>query len=289
MPGTPAPVGPDGPMPTFISSMLQSIKNLQKQVSGLTQGAQQTNIVDQYGNTLLVVGQLNQTVTIGAAQGQAGVQVGTALPASGKPNVGLAIQQSLVTTTITTTSGSTSATVASATGLGLGMVIGAANVNDPTSGTPTPAITPGTTISAISGTTVTLSQNAAETGTSLYCAACWWLALGPSFPIGTWITAISLQNAWTVTTTPGFMKDAQGFVHLKGRIASGASGSVAFNLPAGYRPGQNDTYAIAGLAAGGGTAVAAFAAIHTTGDVLPFYASAINDVGFGGVTFLAEN
>jgi len=58
------------------------------------------------------------------------------------------------TTNITTTVGSNSATLASATGVGIGMLVTAAGV---------PA---GTTITAISGTTITLSQNATATGTN---------------------------------------------------------------------------------------------------------------------------
>jgi hypothetical protein len=43
-----------------------------------------------------------------------------------------------------------------------------------------PAIKIGTTIAGISGTTVTLSEPAQASGTSLYCAACDWLSLGGS-------------------------------------------------------------------------------------------------------------
>lgn len=57
-----------------------------------------------------------------------------------------------VTTTMTTTGGSPTATVASATGVAAGMTV----VN--------PNVTPGTTISSISGTTVTLSANATNNG-----------------------------------------------------------------------------------------------------------------------------
>jgi hypothetical protein len=174
MPGTPLPVGRNGQTPPWWNAVIQSLQALQVQMNNLTSGQQQTVTTDAYGNGILVMGQLAQTLTIGAAQGQAGVQVQTGLPASGQPNAGLAVQQGLVTTRVTLTRGNAAATVASGTGLAVGMVIGAANITDPTSGTATPAITPGTTISAISGTSVTLSQPAAESGTSIYCAACWF-------------------------------------------------------------------------------------------------------------------
>ncbi|WP_318254712.1 hypothetical protein [Brucella anthropi] len=52
----------------------------------------------------------------------------------------------------------------------------------------------------------------------------------------------TLQNNWTQTdgtTYPvGFIRDGDGVLHIKGQITSGSgsSGSVAFTLPAGYRP-----------------------------------------------------
>lgn len=51
-----------------------------------------------------------------------------------------------------------------------------------------------------------------------------------------WITP-PLLNGWTTNiSTPQFMKDSLGFVHFRGRIVSGANGTVVFILPAGYRP-----------------------------------------------------
>jgi hypothetical protein len=59
---------------------------------------------------------------------------------------------------------------------------------------------------------------------------------------GTW-TAPTLINGFANFGAPflvaGYMKDAQGFVHLRGLIANAgaeADGVVAFVLPAGYRP-----------------------------------------------------
>lgn len=205
MPKTPTPVGRRGPFGAHWNAILSALQGLQQQVNGLVAGAQQTNVVDQYGNTTVVIGQLNQTVTIGANFQQAGVQVGTALAAPGaftpaSPNAGIAVQQGLKLTTITLTKGSTSATVASGAGLVNGMSIGAANVSDPSSGIATPAITPGTTISAGGGTTsLTLSQNAAESGAALYCAACSWFRVGGVFGVATLPNSGALTAAVTVT------------------------------------------------------------------------------------------
>lgn len=61
-----------------------------------------------------------------------------------------------------------------------------------------------------------------------------------------WITP-TLAGAWTnygaPFGTPGYMKDALGFVHLKGLVKSGAVGSTIFTLPAGYRPAEQLIFA----------------------------------------------
>ena len=77
--------------------------------------------------------------------------VGPSLPFAFRGPMNLALWAS-INTTLTTTAGSTAATIASATGLAAGDAIKSANV---------PA---GTTIAAIAGTNVTLSQNATVTG-----------------------------------------------------------------------------------------------------------------------------
>ena len=171
MPGTPEPVGSAGGLNPWWNSILSAMRASTRTDAAIIAGRQQTNTVDQYGNTLIVVGQLNQQVTIGAAFQKPGVQVTTGIT-SGQ---GQAVQQNLALGTITTTKGSTAATLNStASGtFSNGMLIGAANVSDPSSGVATPAIVPGTTFT-ISGSAVTLSQPAAESGTGLYCAACTW-------------------------------------------------------------------------------------------------------------------
>lgn len=54
-----------------------------------------------------------------------------------------------------------------------------------------------------------------------------------------WSTA-SLAGAWNHFGAPyanaGYYKDAEGRVHLRGAVASGAVGSTIFTLPAGSRP-----------------------------------------------------
>lgn len=184
MPATPAPVIDPRWGPHW-SAVLQAMQAMQQQINQLTAGSTQGNLLDGAGNTVEVAGtNLSQVVTIGAVSGAGsdaspGVMVGTGLTGAGR-----AFQQGLVTGLINLTAGSTAATLTtSPTNWLAGMVIGAADVTDPTSGTATPAIVPGTTITVASGTALTLSQAAAETGTGLYCAACYWRTLaGLNYP-----------------------------------------------------------------------------------------------------------
>lgn len=98
----------------------------------------------------------------------------------------------------------------------------------------------------------------------------------------------TLINSWTNLgsgfQSAGYLKDPIGFVHLKGLITGGATNTVAFVLPTGYRPGAT-TF---GAAVAGGPA-AADTQIDTSGNVTIGWAGSIGDVGLSYVTFLAEN
>ncbi|MBT3820222.1 MAG: hypothetical protein HOG04_02390, partial [Nitrospinaceae bacterium] len=56
-----------------------------------------------------------------------------------------------------------------------------------------------------------------------------------------WVTA-TLQSGWQYYgsgwNTPGFYKDSDGRVHLRGLVRYGSTGGPIFTLPAGYRPAQ---------------------------------------------------
>jgi hypothetical protein len=66
------------------------------------------------------------------------------------------------------------------------------------------------------------------------------------------------QNAWVnydATRTARFRKSPDGAVRLGGTVKSGASGTVAFTLPAGYRPPiERDFIVMAAASTGNGTA-----------------------------------
>jgi len=104
-----------------------------------------------------------------------------------------------------------------------------------------------------------------------------------------WI-APTLQNSWvnygSGFDAVGYMKDALGFVHIKGFVKSGTTtaATVLFTLPAGYRPGGN-TYLTSGFGAGG--TINAWE-LQTDGDVLVQLANATYS-SLGHIVFLAEN
>jgi type II secretory pathway pseudopilin PulG len=164
MPNLPQPtVGPLGPVWT---PMVQAAQAQKQKASNLAAAAQQQNYYDKWFNCVTVAGtNLNQVVSIGAAFQQGGVEVWTGI-ANG--TAGTAAQTALAIGTLTVTKGSTAATLdstASGTFSGGGRVLGAidADGND--------VLTPGTTYT-ISGSSVTLSKVALESGTALYCASC---------------------------------------------------------------------------------------------------------------------
>lgn len=92
----------------------------------------------------------------------------------------------------------------------------------------------------------------------------------------------SFANAGGAFETAGYLKDQMGFVHLKGSLITGASGNVAFILPAGFRPGAT----VFSAAAGGGPSAAAVQ-VPINGFVTCFYSA--GPIGLSGITFLAEN
>ena len=61
-------------------------------------------------------------------------------------------------------------------------------------------------------------------------------------------TAPTLLNAWANAggsfETAGYWKDADGTVHLKGTVMSGALPGVIFTLPAGYRPAAQGVFPV---------------------------------------------
>lgn len=92
----------------------------------------------------------------------------------------------------------------------------------------------------------------------------------------------SLLNSWVAfggsDFSPGYMKDAQGVVHLRGSAKSGTVGAAIFNLPAAYRPTGLLRFAVVSNGAFGDLSVA------SDGNV--FLRSGSNvQVNMDGITF----
>lgn len=179
MAGTRPTLTNDGPIPAPFTAILQSLGR-NSALAQATALQVSSNTLDEYQNTTRISGPLNQVVTIGAGwisgSPVMGVEVGTNLS-----DFGEAWPSGFVHTTCTISSANLAASqivVASATGLATGMVIGATVYETPPSfdeQAPANYIVPGSTITGISGTTITLSIAPAFTSsTPLYCCACVW-------------------------------------------------------------------------------------------------------------------
>lgn len=62
------------------------------------------------------------------------------------------------------------------------------------------------------------------------------------------VIAPTFLNAWSNLgsgfTGAGYFKDQSGIVHLRGLVTGGTVGAAIFNLPAGYRPSAQESFAI---------------------------------------------
>lgn len=100
----------------------------------------------------------------------------------------------------------------------------------------------------------------------------------------------TLVNSWGNVGAPSasaaYLKDPMGFVHLRGTVQNGSSGTTAFVLPAGYRPVATITYAGSGNAGGEDRMIS----INSSGSVsLSWAEGASTIVSMDVATFLAEN
>lgn len=115
----------------------------------------------------------------------------------------------------------------------------------------------------------------------------WWDGLTGAPTPASWLVP-TLINSWANNgggfETIGYLKDSLGFVHLKGVIHAGTTSTVAFILPAGYRPGAT-TFSATAI----GSGVAGQLEIDVSGNATPFHSGGVTSVGLSGTTFLAEN
>lgn len=81
--------------------------------------------------------------------------------------------------------------------------------------------------------------------------------------------APAFQNSWdnvSIATPARYRKTPGGLVTLDGVINDGASGSVAFTLPTGFRPSHQTILPAFGSVSGG---VASYVEVNTNGTVVP--------------------
>lgn len=103
----------------------------------------------------------------------------------------------------------------------------------------------------------------------------------------TW-NAPSLQNGWvnfgSNTAEAGYMKDAHGFVHLKGMLKDGITtiNTEIFTLPIGYRPQKSEYFSVY---SNNGSVVGTLA-VYFTG-LVAIISGGNSSFGLNGVTFKA--
>lgn len=97
-------------------------------------------------------------------------------------------------------------------------------------------------------------------------------------------TNLTLINGWAAaSTTPQYMRDASGFVHLRGDMTTGTSVTTAFILPAGCRIGVSDFFPILQSAGNAGS----YLNVMTNGQCQPTYAGV--GIFLNGIAWFAEN
>jgi hypothetical protein len=102
---------------------------------------------------------------------------------------------------------------------------------------------------------------------------------------GQWITP-TLVNNWSnygsTYTTAKYMKDALGFVHVRGFIKGGSNSTIAFTLPIGFRPSATERFIGIDVAVPNG-----MISVTNSGNV-EIYGSTFNNFSICSVTFKAE-
>lgn len=109
-----------------------------------------------------------------------------------------------------------------------------------------------------------------------------------------WTATPAPQNSWAAVagwSTGGYRKDANGFVHLRGRFTGGADNTTIFTLPAGYRPGSGTAAFPLSITDNNDATISASgsAFISTAGVVTMRFSASPNRLALDGITFYAEN
>lgn len=98
--------------------------------------------------------------------------------------------------------------------------------------------------------------------------------------------APAFTNSWVnyggAFATAAYLRDRQGFVHLRGTVKSGTAASSIFTLPAGYRPAADRLFPIAAALA------VHYVTVASTGTVTPSAGAGNAIVALDGIVFRAE-
>jgi hypothetical protein len=157
-----------------------------------------------------------------------------------------------------------------------------ADVNEGTLGTVPSATNATNAANAANATSATNATNAtnavsAQTAQTLTPAESFrniGTAGNPGFQ-GTW------TNFGSGRATAGFFRDQQNIVYLKGSITGGTSGTVAFTLPAGYRPASTLLLPVTS-----GSFLTVTATLDSNGGLAPFCSGGCSgSIGLDGLSF----
>lgn len=110
-----------------------------------------------------------------------------------------------------------------------------------------------------------------------------------SFKVQDWIEP-ALSNGWQSFggeyTKPGYYKDANGIVHIKGLVRSGQLSKTIFTLPKDYRPKERYLFTV-GCSSGSGMNIKTGRCdIIPTGDIIPIDGSN-NWFSLDGLSFIS--
>lgn len=96
------------------------------------------------------------------------------------------------------------------------------------------------------------------------------------------IKTASLQNSWVVDTRAVYYKDADGIVHIEGRIKSGtvAGNTLIFTLDAGYRPANTEYFLLGVSGATGLVYIGTDGTVRDLGGTLNATWSSLNGIKF---------
>lgn len=157
---------------------------------------------------------------------------------------------SLTTDSLIAYTSLTAARVVTGTLIGSAVNVGVLTIKDESgNASPTKTITFTPASGTIDGVSSKVVVNTPYAVAAVYCNGTNWFTTEPVVNT-TFIEVlggVGFQNSWVNfgggPDTIAYMKDALGFVHVRGAMKSGTINTTAFTLPVGYRPGNTVAFA----------------------------------------------